>query len=133
MRDALAILDEAEAGLAPLSLASNLAWWESQVAATEENAERRTRAELELSDARVQRQQAGANRAVAARDLQVARARVALLPDLPIGNALPTTGGNPIILPAPTTPSAPVQQPSQGDGQFRNASVQFPQSQAGTR
>ena len=34
---------------------------------------------------------------VAARDLQVARARVALLPDLPIGNALPATGGNPII------------------------------------
>jgi len=88
--------------------------------------------QLELSDARVQRQQAGANRAVAARDLQVARARVALLPDLPIGNALPTTGGNPIILPAPA-PSVPVQQPSQGDGQFRNASVQFPQSQAGTR
>jgi len=38
MRDALAILDAAEARLAPLS--TNLAWWESQVAATEENAER---------------------------------------------------------------------------------------------
>ena len=51
MSDALAILDEAEAKLAPLSLAANLAWWESQVAATEENAERRTRAERAWSDA----------------------------------------------------------------------------------
>jgi outer membrane protein len=87
--------------------------------------------QLELSDARLQRQQAEANRAVAARDLQVARARVALLPDLPVGNALPATGGNPVIqLPVP---SAPAQPPSQGDGQIRNASAQFTPSQAGTR
>jgi peptidyl-dipeptidase A len=56
MREALAILDEAEARLAPLSRGSNLAFWESQVAATEENAERRTRAELALSDALADRQ-----------------------------------------------------------------------------
>ena len=56
MRDALAILDEAEARLAPLSLASNLAWWESQVEATEENAERRDRAELAWSDALADRE-----------------------------------------------------------------------------
>ena len=88
--------------------------------------------QLELSDARVQRQQAGANRAVAARDLQVARARVALLPDLPIGNALPATGGNPILQqPAPSVPVQP--SPSQGDLQLRNASAQFTQPQAGTR
>jgi outer membrane protein len=88
--------------------------------------------QLELSDARVQRQQAGANRAVAARDLQVARARVALLPDLPIGNALPTTGGNPIIQqPAPSVPVQP--SPSQGNPQLRNAAAQFTQPQAGTR
>jgi outer membrane protein TolC len=87
--------------------------------------------QLELSDARVQRQQAGANRAVAARDLQVARARVALLPDLPIGNALPATGGNPVIQ-QPASP-VPVQPVPQGDGQFRNASAQFTQPQAGTR
>jgi outer membrane protein TolC len=88
--------------------------------------------QLELSDARVQRQQAGANRAVAARDLQVARARVALLPDLPIGNALPTTGGNPIIQqPAPVVPVQP--SPQQGDPQLRNASAQFTQPQTGTR
>ena len=49
--DALAILDDAEARLAPLSLEANLAWWDSQVAATEENARRRARAELAWSDA----------------------------------------------------------------------------------
>jgi outer membrane protein len=88
--------------------------------------------QLELSDARVQRQQAGANRAVAARDLQVARARVALLPDLPIGNALPATGGNPII--QQPAPSGPTQQiPLQTGPQFRNAAAQFTQPQAGTR
>lgn len=41
--------------------------------------------QLELSDARLLLQQAETNRAQAARDLQVARARVALLPDLPLG------------------------------------------------
>ena len=38
------------------SRASNLAWWESQVEATEENAERRTEAELALSDALADRE-----------------------------------------------------------------------------
>jgi outer membrane protein TolC len=88
--------------------------------------------QLELSDARLQQQQAEANRAVAARDLQIARARVALLRDLPIGNALPATGGQPIPQPAPATP-APTQPLPQGDGQIRNASAQFTQPQAGTR
>ena len=88
--------------------------------------------QLELTDSRLQQQQAGANRAVTARDLQVARARVALLRDLPIGNALPATGGNPIIQsPAPSAPVQPV--PVAPDGQFRNASAQFTQPQAGTR
>ncbi len=41
--------------------------------------------QLELADARLLLQLAEANRAQAARDLQVARARVALLPDLPLG------------------------------------------------
>jgi outer membrane protein TolC len=43
--------------------------------------------QLELDDARLLLAQAEANRAVAARDLQVARARVELLPDLPLGAA----------------------------------------------
>lgn len=87
--------------------------------------------QLELSDARVQRQQAEANRAVAARDLQVARARVALLPDLPVGNAIP---GATAIIPQQTTPGAvPAQPGQQNGGQLRNASAQFTQPQAGTR
>ncbi len=87
--------------------------------------------QLELSDSRVQRQQAQANRAVAARDLQVARAKVALLPDLPVGNAIP--GASPII-PQQTSPGAtPVQPAPQNNGQFRNAAAQFTQPQAGTR
>ena len=44
--------------------------------------------QLELSDSRILLQQAQANRAVAARDLQIARARVALLKDLPLGLTL---------------------------------------------
>ena len=42
--------------------------------------------QLELSDSRLALQSAQANRAQAARDLQLARARVALLPHLPVGN-----------------------------------------------
>lgn len=43
--------------------------------------------QIELSDSRVQLQQALANRARAARDLQVARKRLELLPYLPLGSA----------------------------------------------
>jgi outer membrane protein TolC len=86
--------------------------------------------QLELSDARLQRQQAQANRALAARDLQVARARVALLPDLPIGNGI-APGTAPVV--PPSSPSVPIQPGQQGNGQFRNASAQFTQPQAGTQ
>ncbi|HEX2092549.1 MAG TPA: TolC family protein, partial [Longimicrobiaceae bacterium] len=41
--------------------------------------------QLELTDSRILLQQAQANRALAARDLQLARIRVALLRDLPLG------------------------------------------------
>ena len=64
-----------------------------------------------------QLQQADANRALAARDLQVARARVALLPELPLSGAAGATAtapqAQPQVTPAPTQPS--------GSGQFRNA------------
>jgi outer membrane protein TolC len=46
--------------------------------------------QLELNDARLALERAEAARAQAARDLQVTRARLALLPDLPLGAA---TGG----------------------------------------
>lgn len=45
--------------------------------------------QLELSDARLLLQLAEANRAQAARDLQIARARAALLPDLPLRLPVP--------------------------------------------
>jgi outer membrane protein TolC len=85
--------------------------------------------QLELADARLLLRQAEANRAQAARDLQVARARVALLPDLPIGAGLnigTAASSTPL-----QTPQGPVQP--QGGSQLRNASVQGFQSQAGTQ
>jgi hypothetical protein len=49
--------------------------------------------QLELSDSRLLLAQAQVNRARAARDLQIARVRYALLPDLPLGgNAATGTG-----------------------------------------
>ena len=49
--DGQAIVREAEGRLAPLTATANLAWWDSQVSATEENAARRTAEELALSNA----------------------------------------------------------------------------------
>ncbi len=52
--------------------------------------------QLELSETRVQLQQALANRARAARDLQIARKRIELLRDLPLSSGSTTsTGSNP--------------------------------------
>jgi outer membrane protein TolC len=71
--------------------------------------------QLELSDARLQLQLAEANRSLAARDLQVARARLALLPDLPVGATIPR-------LPLVTQPQpqpTPQQSPQTG-GSFAN-------------
>jgi len=86
--------------------------------------------QLELSDARLSLQQAEANRMVAARDLQVARARVALLPNLPVSS--PTGGGAAPIVPQPQSPSVPAApQQQQNGGQIRNASAQGAQPQAG--
>jgi outer membrane protein len=78
--------------------------------------------QLELSDARLLLQQSEANRAQAARDLQVARARVALLPELPLLAAGALRMPQPQQLPAaPFTPSAP--QTPLGGGQLRNAAA----------
>ena len=57
--------------------------------------------QLELSDSRLLLQQAEANRAQAARNLQVARARVALLPNLPIGAGAGTGTATPRAPQAP--------------------------------
>jgi outer membrane protein TolC len=83
--------------------------------------------QLELSDSRLLLQQAEANRAQAARDLQVARARVALLPDLPLG-----TGGAAPRAPQPLPPSLLPPPPATDDG-LRAAAAQGAPSQTGTR
>jgi outer membrane protein len=75
--------------------------------------------QLELSDARLQLQQAEANRAQAARDLQVARARIALLPDLPLGAATGsiTAPAGPVATPQGGTSSVPAPTGSGGGRQ----------------
>jgi outer membrane protein TolC len=99
-------------------LAARAAWEAStgtvqQAARAHEIADVRFRAgvstQLELSDARLQLQQAEANRSLAARDLQVARARLALLPDLPVGVTTPRA---PVSQPQP--PATPSQPPAGG-------------------
>ncbi|HYF39551.1 MAG TPA: TolC family protein [Gemmatimonadales bacterium] len=64
--------------------------------------------QTELSDSRLQLQEAQANRAQAARDLQVARVRLALLKDLPLEGA---TGTPPVLPAAPASRAAPVPVP----------------------
>jgi outer membrane protein len=84
--------------------------------------------QLELSDARLLLQQAETNRVQAARDLQVARARIALLPDLPVGN----TGLSPRAPQVQPQQQAPQQQQPAAVGDIRNAALAGP-SQVGTR
>ena len=74
--------------------------------------------QLELTDARLLLQQSEANRAQAARDLQVARARLALLPDLPLNS------GGALRAPAPApAPSAAPTLPTPASPQLRNATT----------
>ncbi len=82
--------------------------------------------QLELSDARLLLQQSEANRAQAARDLQVARARMALLPDLPIGASIA-----PRVQPQPLPQTTP--QPQTIGPVIRNAAAQGGGFQVGTR
>jgi outer membrane protein TolC len=107
----LATLDDASARL---ELANARAAWEA-TAGTVQQAQRayeiadlRYReglsTQLELSDARLLLQQAQANRAQAARDVQIARVRLALLPELPL-----------------TAPSAGAVQQAQGAAQQQQA------------
>jgi outer membrane protein len=70
--------------------------------------------QVELSDSRILLEQANANRALAARDLAVARARVALLRDLPFGAIEGLSSGAPAPAPQQQTqqqPSAPQRTP----------------------
>ena len=71
--------------------------------------------QTELSDSRLQLQEAQANRAQAARDLQIARVRLALIKNLPLattsGAVVPGSASPRVTIPspqpAPTTPGAP--------------------------
>ena len=82
--------------------------------------------QLDLSDSRLLLVQAQATRAQAGRDLQVARARVALLPDLPLestgaGGIGAGTPGLNQITPQQATPAAQpgiIRALSTGAGQF---------------
>jgi outer membrane protein TolC len=129
----LAVLDS-ETAFEELKAA--LAAWEasagtvSQARRAYEIAELRYRegvsTQLELSDARLLLVQAEAGRAQSARDLQVARARVALLPDLPVGTGQgapqtpaatqPATQIPSTPRPAITTPAATGTAPRTGTG-----------------
>jgi hypothetical protein len=57
---------------------------------------------------------------MAARDLQVARAHVALLPELPVGGSTGTPRTSPPAVPQQQIPAAP-PQPQGGSPQFFNA------------
>jgi outer membrane protein TolC len=80
--------------------------------------------QLELNDARILLEQAVVNRALAARNLQVARVKLALLPDLP----LQTTGATQ----AQAQSQASAQQASQQSGQQTQAATQQVQTQQST-
>ena len=85
--------------------------------------------QLELSDSRLLLQQAEANRALAARDLQVARARVALLPELPLAASAGAAPRSTAVQASPQPQPQTQQQP--GGTQFANAAQRQPQT--GTR
>jgi outer membrane protein TolC len=77
--------------------------------------------QTELNDLRIQQAQAQANRAQAARDLQVARMRLALLPALPLAGQ--ATGA--------TTTGATVTAPQTGGTGGSTPTTQTPAAQAG--
>jgi outer membrane protein TolC len=115
-----------------LQLAAALAAWEAS-AGTEEQADRAYRiadiryregisTQTELNDLRIQLAQAQANRAQAARDLQVARMRLALLPALPLGGA---TGGS-----ETTAGTPPITAPGGQTGGSQTTPYQPPPTQA---
>jgi outer membrane protein TolC len=98
-------LSEAETEAALALLDAAVATWQASAGTVEQAARAYDIADLryregistqlELLDARLVLQSAQVNRAQAARDVQVARARVSLLPDLPLTNATIDAAGNP--------------------------------------
>lgn len=121
----LAVLDTASARL---QVSSALAAWEATAGTVEQAqraydiAELRYRegisTQLELSDARLLLQQAQVNRAQAARNVHVARVRLALLPDLPL-----TTQGAGAAAPAAAGGAQGTAGPAAGGGSVGNAAT----------
>jgi outer membrane protein TolC len=116
-------LAQVDARNAQIQLESALAAWEAS-AGTEEQAgqayqiaEVRYRegvsTQTELNDLRIQLAQAQANRARAARDLQVAKVRLALLPALPLAasSGAPVAAAAPVTAPGTGTTPPPYQAP----------------------
>lgn len=108
-------LAQVDARNAQLQLQAALAAWDASAGTEEQSvrayqiAEVRYRegisTQTELTDLRIELAQAQANRAQAARDVQVARMRLALLPALPLDDF---SSGQPGALPAqPAAPAAP--------------------------
>jgi outer membrane protein TolC len=87
--------------------------------------------QTELNDSRIQYQQAQANRAQAARDLQVARIRVALLRDLPLSNAGTQVQQPAMQTTAPAIPQAQQQAPRSPQGTTPQAAGTVQASQVG--
>jgi outer membrane protein TolC len=115
-RNTLATSDEAEARWAASSGTVRQAQRAYQIA--EIRYREGISTQTELSDSRLQLQEAQANRAQAVRDLQVARVRLALMRNLPLTSGL----GGPTLaptVPTPTPPPAPQRTPGTG---FRTAS-----------
>ena len=132
----LAALDEASTRL---ELTNARAAWEStagivqQAQRAYEIAELRYReglsTQLELSDARLLLQQAQNQRAVAARTVQLARVRLALLPDLPLSAAsspaAAVQGAGVTQQQAPVTPPAARPRQRRQRAQDRNETTEF--------
>jgi peptidyl-dipeptidase A len=83
------IVEQAEARLAPLLKDVNVAWWESQVEATEDNAARRERAELAWSNALADRDQFAAVRSAREDSEGDLRRRLDLLHDATLRHQVP--------------------------------------------
>jgi outer membrane protein TolC len=116
-------LAQVDARNAQIQLASAVAAWEASAGTEEQAGEAYHIAEVryregvstqtELNDLRIQLAQAQANRARAARDLQVAKVRLALLPALPLAtpSTLPATTAAPVTGPGGSTGSPQYQAP----------------------
>jgi peptidyl-dipeptidase A len=87
-----AVAAEVEARIRPLSLARNLAWWDVNVDASEENARRRAETELAYSDALADEQLFAAVEAARSRNGDtLARRRLDMLHDLMLPSQVPAS------------------------------------------